>query len=211
MFATIDESAFRRIRPLRPFAPASIGATNAHGGHGPAGRNEDRRRPPRVSISRPASPSYKLRSPVLTRCAIAVPHYRVFRPSKRGKSCVLLDCGGLGFCGARVRGGFGFHGAARLLGGFGFSAVNVAGGFRFCSPARLGGFRAFRARRPATGVADWRNRMGGDDAKTIYKERAATAECANAQARNRGLTQHGQGQAIALWHALTPNMVCTWR
>ena len=25
------------------------------------------------------------------------------------------------------------------------------------------------------GVADWRNRMGGDDAKTIYKERAATA------------------------------------
>jgi len=39
------------------------------------------------------------------------------------------------------------------------------------------------------GVADWRNRMGGDDAKTIYKERAATAECANAQARNRGLTQ----------------------
>jgi len=61
------------------------------------------------------------------------------------------------------------------------------------------------------GVADWRNRMGGDDAKTIYKERAATAECANAQARNRGLTQHGQGQAIALWHALTPNMVCTWR
>ena len=39
------------------------------------------------------------------------------------------------------------------------------------------------------GVADWRNRMGGDDAKLIYKERAATAECANAQARNRGLTQ----------------------
>jgi hypothetical protein len=39
------------------------------------------------------------------------------------------------------------------------------------------------------GVADWRNRVGGDDAKTIYKKRAATAECANAQARNRGLTQ----------------------
>jgi hypothetical protein len=27
--------------------------------------------------------------------------------------------------------------------------------------------------------------MGGDDAKTIYKDRAATAECANAQARNQ--------------------------
>lgn len=29
--------------------------------------------------------------------------------------------------------------------------------------------------------------MGTDEAKTIYKERAATAECVNAQARNRGL------------------------
>ena len=159
MFATIDESAFRRISAFTAVWGASIGATNADGGRGPARRNEERRRPPRVSISRPASPSYKLRSPVLTRCAIAVPHYRVFRPSKRGKSCVLLDCGGLGFCGARVRGGFGFHGAARLLGGFGFSAVNVAGGFRFCSAARLGGFRAFRARRPATQRSAGRGRL----------------------------------------------------
>jgi transposase len=66
------------------------------------------------------------------------------------------------------------------------------------------------------GVADWRNRMGGNDAKTIYKERAATAECANAQARNRGLTQFlvrsmDKVKTIALWHALTHNMVCTWR
>jgi hypothetical protein len=36
------------------------------------------------------------------------------------------------------------------------------------------------------GRGDWRNRMGGDDAKTIYKERAATAECASAQARIAG-------------------------
>jgi len=36
-------------------------------------------------------------------------------------------------------------------------------------------------------VAAWRERMGTDEAKTIYKQRAATAECANAQARNRGL------------------------
>ena len=66
------------------------------------------------------------------------------------------------------------------------------------------------------GVADWRKRMGGDEAKTIYKQRAATAECANAQARNRGLTQFlvrslDKVTAIALWHALTHNMVCTWR
>jgi transposase len=66
------------------------------------------------------------------------------------------------------------------------------------------------------GVAEWRKRMGGNDAKTIYKERAATAECANAQARNRGLTQFlvrsmDKVKTIALWHALTHNMVCTWR
>jgi len=36
-------------------------------------------------------------------------------------------------------------------------------------------------------VVAWRERMGTDEAKAIYKLRAATAECANAQARNRGL------------------------
>jgi hypothetical protein len=38
-------------------------------------------------------------------------------------------------------------------------------------------------------VAAWRERMGTDDAKEIYKRRAATAECVNAQSRNRGLQQ----------------------
>lgn len=36
-------------------------------------------------------------------------------------------------------------------------------------------------------VAEWRQRMATDEAKDIYKQRAATAECVNAQARNRGL------------------------
>ena len=36
-------------------------------------------------------------------------------------------------------------------------------------------------------VALWRQRMATDEAKEIYKERAATAECVNALARNRGL------------------------
>jgi transposase len=36
-------------------------------------------------------------------------------------------------------------------------------------------------------VAQWRVRMGSEEAKEIYKQRAATAECVNAQARNRGL------------------------
>jgi transposase len=36
-------------------------------------------------------------------------------------------------------------------------------------------------------VALWRQRMNTDEAREIYKQRAATAECVNAQARNRGL------------------------
>lgn len=36
-------------------------------------------------------------------------------------------------------------------------------------------------------VAQWRRRMASDEAAEIYKLRAATAECVNAQARNRGL------------------------
>ena len=38
-------------------------------------------------------------------------------------------------------------------------------------------------------IAAWRQRMGTDEAKDIYKRRAATAECINAQSRNRGLQQ----------------------
>ena len=38
-------------------------------------------------------------------------------------------------------------------------------------------------------VAQWRVRMASDEAQEIYKQRAATAECVNAQARNRGLLQ----------------------
>ena len=61
-------------------------------------------------------------------------------------------------------------------------------------------------------VAAWRERMAGAEAKAIYKERAATAECVNAQARNRGLLQlrvRGQlkAKAIALWHALAHNLM----
>lgn len=66
------------------------------------------------------------------------------------------------------------------------------------------------------GVAEWRKRMGSNAAKEVYKERAATAECANAQARNRGLTEFlvrgvEKVKTIALWHGLTHNMVCSWR
>jgi hypothetical protein len=36
-------------------------------------------------------------------------------------------------------------------------------------------------------VAQWRARMASEEANEIYKRRAATAECVNAQARNWGL------------------------
>jgi transposase len=62
-------------------------------------------------------------------------------------------------------------------------------------------------------VIRWRERMATDEAKVIYKERAATAECVNAQARNRGLVRllvRGLRRvtAIALWYAIAHNVVC---
>jgi transposase len=60
-------------------------------------------------------------------------------------------------------------------------------------------------------VAEWRKRMGTKTAKKIYKERAATAECVNAQARNRGLRQFvvrglEKVKTVASWFAITQNM-----
>jgi transposase len=61
-------------------------------------------------------------------------------------------------------------------------------------------------------VAAWRRRMGTDRAKAIYKERAATAECVNAQARGRGLIRllvrgAAKVKAVARWHALAHNLL----
>jgi transposase len=66
------------------------------------------------------------------------------------------------------------------------------------------------------GVAAWRQRMGSDAAKVVYKERAATAECVNAQCRNRGLLRFlvrgiQKARTVGLWHALAHNMICTGR
>jgi transposase len=61
-------------------------------------------------------------------------------------------------------------------------------------------------------IAQWRKRMGSDAAKDIYKQRAATAECVNAIARGRGLTQFvvrglNKVKAVALWYALAHNLM----
>jgi hypothetical protein len=66
------------------------------------------------------------------------------------------------------------------------------------------------------GVAAWRQRMASDAAKAVYKERAATAECVNAQCRNRGLLRFfvrgiEKARTVGLWHALAHNMICTGR
>jgi transposase len=61
-------------------------------------------------------------------------------------------------------------------------------------------------------VGAWRERMGTEEAKSLYKDRAATAECVNALARNRGLQQfrvrgHRKVKTVLLWYALAHNMM----
>lgn len=63
-------------------------------------------------------------------------------------------------------------------------------------------------------VAEGRQRMGTEEAKLLYRERAATAECVNALARNRGLIQlrvRGKDKArcVLLRHALAHNLMRT--
>ena len=60
-------------------------------------------------------------------------------------------------------------------------------------------------------LGQWRERMGTDEAKLIYKERAASIECTNAHLRNRGLQRFNvrglsKARAVLLWHALVHNL-----
>jgi len=69
--------------------------------------------------------------------------------------------------------------------------------------------------RDGPGVAAWRVRMGTEAAQAIYRQRAATAECVNALARNRGLRQLSvrgriKAKAILLWYALAQNLMRTF-
>ena len=66
-------------------------------------------------------------------------------------------------------------------------------------------------KKDGPGVAAWRQRMGTEDAKAIYRGRAAAAEWANAQVRNRGLygvRVRGQQRvlAVVLLYALAHNL-----
>lgn len=61
-------------------------------------------------------------------------------------------------------------------------------------------------------VAAWRRRMGTPEAQAIYKERASSAECVNALARNRGLQQFrvrglAKVRAVVLMYVLVHNLM----
>ena len=61
-------------------------------------------------------------------------------------------------------------------------------------------------------VAAWRVRMGTEEAKAIYKNRAASAECVNAHARNRGLIRlmvrgTDKARCVVLLHAVAHNVM----
>jgi transposase len=65
-------------------------------------------------------------------------------------------------------------------------------------------------------VREWRARMGTEAAKVVYRQRASTVECVNAQARNRGLIRllvRGlrKVKAVALWFAIAHNLACGMR
>ena len=67
-------------------------------------------------------------------------------------------------------------------------------------------------RRDDAAVSAWRQRMATPEAQAIYRERAATCECVNALARNRGLQRLmvrglAKARAVLLWFALAHNLV----
>src|SRR4051794_21933273 len=62
-------------------------------------------------------------------------------------------------------------------------------------------------------VREWRARMGTEPAREVYRQRASTVECVNAQVRNRGLIRllvRGlrKVKAVALWFAIAHNLAC---
>jgi transposase len=66
-----------------------------------------------------------------------------------------------------------------------------------------------RDERPA--VTAWQQRMATAEAQALYRERASTAECVNAQMRNRDLWRFRvrglvKVRAVALWYALAHNL-----
>jgi hypothetical protein len=69
-----------------------------------------------------------------------------------------------------------------------------------------------RHRGDSPAVSAWRARMATEAARRIYRERASTAECVNALARNRGLRAfpvrgRRRARAVLVWYALAHNLL----
>jgi hypothetical protein len=65
-------------------------------------------------------------------------------------------------------------------------------------------------------LQNWRQRMAGPIGQLIYRQRAASIECVNAQARNRGLQQFRvrgptKARTTGLWYALAHNLMRAFR
>jgi hypothetical protein len=58
------------------------------------------------------------------------------------------------------------------------------------------------AMTPSQAIAQWRQRMAGEEAREIYKQRCANVECANAQLCRFNLCGLVKAKAVPLWHAL---------
>src|SRR5437763_326372 len=92
-------------------------------------------------------------------------------------------------------------------------------GIRVIAPVRQPRSSAVKATEvratDSEAVADWRRRMETEEAKTIYKERGATAELVNAHARGHGLLQFlvrgiRKTRSVMLLLAITHNMRRSW-
>jgi transposase len=93
---------------------------------------------------------------------------------------------------------------------------SFAGGTRVYAPVQKPRKEGRDPHQPLPGdsatIAEWRQRMGTPEAKEIYRERAATAECVNAISRNRGLRQFlvrglEKVRAVVLWFAIAHNLM----
>jgi transposase len=196
-------------------------AGGAGGSGAPAQDKHKRRAEPRASTTDPEArvmkgpdggfrPSYnvQLASDVETQCIVAV------EVSSQGNDQGLLEP-----MLAQLRRRYGRCPAEMLVdGGFATLAgidATAAADSRIYAPVkppknpRNDPYQPRRSDSPA--VAAWRLRMASAEGKEIYKQRAATAECVNAQVRNRGLRQFPvrgmlKAKAIVLWHAIAHNL-----
>lgn len=127
------------------------------------------------------------------------------------------DAGELGPLVGRLERSFGIRPSEVLVdGGYAtlpdIEALEISGTAVYAPPVRPRPGREQRdQRRRSPGVDAWRSRMATSDAQAIYRERAATAEWVNAQARNRGLQRlpvRGLAKvgSVLLWFALAHNL-----